>query len=85
MGRKLWDNPHVKTLTADDRRRVQLPDAKPGQVFAYQNNGDGSLTLIEVKAEGQEPFPPGSLARYLTAERNKEQLALLKGCTLERP
>ena len=28
------------TLKADDRRRVQIPDAKPGQVFAYELSGN---------------------------------------------
>jgi len=36
------------TLKADDRKRVQIPDAKPGQVFAYENRGNGSFVLTEV-------------------------------------
>lgn len=28
------------TLKADDRRRVQIPDAKPGQIFAYELSGN---------------------------------------------
>lgn len=28
------------TLKADDKRRVALPDAKPGQVFAYELSGN---------------------------------------------
>jgi hypothetical protein len=41
------------------------------------------LTLTLVKAEASEPFPRGSLLRYFTAEKNKQELALLSGCTLE--
>jgi hypothetical protein len=37
------------TLKADNRRRVQLPGAKPGQVFAYVDEGNGRVTLILVK------------------------------------
>jgi hypothetical protein len=28
------------TLKADDRRRIQIPDAEPGQVFAYEVSGN---------------------------------------------
>jgi len=75
----------VKTLTVDAHKRIRIPDAKPSQVFAYENNGDGRLTLTLVKAEAKEPFPPGSLAKYVTPERNAELLDLLKGCSLETP
>jgi hypothetical protein len=56
---------------------------KPRQVFAYENSGDGRLTLTLVKAEAREPFPPGSLKKYVTPERDAEMLDLLKGCSLE--
>ena len=72
----------MKTLKVDARKRVRLPDARPLQVFSYQKNGDGSLTLRPLK-DTAEPFPKGSLLKYITNSRNKEQLALLKGCTLE--
>ncbi len=75
----------MKTLTVDDYQRVRLPDAKPRSKFAYENRGDGTITLTEVKAEAKEPFPPGSLAKYVTAKRNKELLQLVKGCSLEVP
>jgi hypothetical protein len=67
----------VKTLTADRYKRVRIPDAKPQQVFAYANNGDGSFTLTVVKAERKKAFPRGSLLKYLTPERDKEQLGIL--------
>jgi hypothetical protein len=43
-----WEFPHVKTLTVDDRQRVRLPKAKPGQVFAYEPNSDGTIKLVPV-------------------------------------
>ena len=73
----------MKTLTVDDQKRVRIPDAKPRTKFAYENHGDGTITLTEVRAEAREPFPKGSLTRYLTPQRDKEQLDLLKGCSLE--
>ena len=78
-----WEFTTVKTLTVDDQKRIRIPDAKPRQVFAYSNNGDGTLTLTLVKAEAREPFPRGSLLKYFTPEKNREELALLSGCTLE--
>ena len=38
----------MKTLTVDDRQRVRLPEAKAGQVFAYESNSDGTIRLVPV-------------------------------------
>jgi len=75
----------VKTLTVDAHKRIRIPDAKPRQTFAYENEGNGRLVLTVVRAETQEPFPPGSLKKYITPERDAEMLELLKGCSLEIP
>jgi hypothetical protein len=78
--REVWEFSPVKTLKADPKKRIRIPDIKPGQVLAYENEGNGRFTLTVVKAEVKEPFPKGSLLKYLTPERDKEQLAILKGC-----
>jgi hypothetical protein len=70
----------MTTLTVDDYKRIRIPDAKPRQKFAYTREGDGTVVLVPVKAERKEMFPPGSLMKYLTPERDKEQLAILSGC-----
>ena len=36
----------MKTLTVDDRQRIRLPQAKSGQVFAYEPNVDGTIKLV---------------------------------------
>ena len=36
------------TLKADNRRRIQIVDAKPGQVFVYENQGGGRILLTLV-------------------------------------
>jgi hypothetical protein len=69
----------------DAHKRIRIPDAKPRQIFAYENEGNGRLVLTVVRAETQEPFPPGSLKKYITPERDAEMLELLKGCSLEIP
>jgi len=70
----------MKTLTVDDYQRVRLPGAKPRTKFAYEDRGDGTHVLTEVKAEAKEAFPRGSLSKLITPKWNKEQLAILDGC-----
>jgi hypothetical protein len=76
----------MHTLVVDSKKRIRLPDAKPNQVFAYERQGDGLFLLTRlVKEEPAEPFPRGSLKQYLTPAKAREELALLKGCSLEVP
>ena len=75
----------MKTLKVDGHKRVRIADLKPGQVLSYTNNGDHTFTLTLVKVDAKPEFPPGSLLKYFTARKNKEELALLAGCSLETP
>ena len=70
----------MKTLTVDDQKRVRIPDAKPRTVFAYENNGDGTITLTEVKVEKKKRFPKGSLVKYMTVDRDREETLIFRGC-----
>ncbi len=72
-----WEIPTVKTLRVHAHKRIRIPDAQPRQVFAYERTGDGRRILTEIKAETTEPFPPGSLRKYVTAERDAEMLELV--------
>jgi hypothetical protein len=47
--RQSRDNARVETVKADGQRRVRLPDARPGQVFAYQFTAQGVISLTPVK------------------------------------
>ena len=38
-------------IKADSRKRVVVPHAKPGQIYAIGENADGSFTLTLVKPE----------------------------------
>jgi hypothetical protein len=40
----MWDNAPV-TVTADDKKRVVLPSAKPGDCFDVQASGEGTFVL----------------------------------------
>ena len=51
--------------TADAKRRVVLPAAKPGDVFDIQSQGEGRLLLVRL--ERPQPGPAMSLDRCLEA------------------
>ena len=36
------------TTTADEKRRVTLPDAKPGDLFEIRNPGNGDFHLVRL-------------------------------------
>jgi hypothetical protein len=72
--------------TADAKRRVVLPAAKPGDVFEIQSQGEGRLLLVRL--ERPQPAPPMSLDRCLEAIaaaplRPKMTWAALKATTRE--
>jgi hypothetical protein len=77
----------MKTLTVDDHKRIRIPDAKPRTVFAYENHGNGTITLTEVKAQSKPPYPKGSLTKYFTGklgrERDELESALHRGSVHE--
>ena len=51
------------TATADNQKRVVVPQAKPGQVYAISENADGSFTLTVVK-----PIEEANLKCRVTTE-----------------
>jgi hypothetical protein len=82
----MWEFPTMHTLVVDSKKRVRLPDAEPNEVYVYETQGKGRFVLTRVvKPEASEPFPRGSLKKYLTPGKAKEELLLLKGCSLEAP
>jgi hypothetical protein len=44
----MWEIPIMETVKVDSAKRVRLPDAKPGQVLAYEMSGN-AFTLTPVK------------------------------------
>jgi hypothetical protein len=55
----------MSTSTADAKRRIVLPAAKPGDVFEVQSLGEGRLLLVRL--EQPAPVPPMSKSRSLAA------------------
>jgi hypothetical protein len=43
----MWDHPIV-TIKADNKKRVVVPDARPGDVFAYEDQGNGHFHLVRL-------------------------------------
>jgi hypothetical protein len=44
---QLWDHPTM-TIRADSKKRVVVPDARPGDVFAYEDHGNGHFHLVRL-------------------------------------
>lgn len=55
----LWDYPTVPTTTADKKKRVVLPVARPGDVFDVQQQGEGKLLLVRLV----RPEPKARMSR----------------------
>ena len=82
--RNVWDNPTM-TVTADAKKRVILPTAKPGDRFDVQSVGEGKVifTKLEpvagkpasVKLEKHGGFTVGVLSRPIDEQALKEALA----------
>jgi hypothetical protein len=53
----------MNMVTVDDQKRIQIPDAKPGQVFDFQKSGKDSFTLTLVN-----PVPPGPVKSELVVK-----------------
>ena len=46
----------MKIVKVDNKKRVRIPEFRPGQVYTYATNPSGSLTLTELKPV--KPKPP---------------------------
>jgi hypothetical protein len=54
----MWDHPIV-TIKADSRKRVVVPNAQPGDVFVYEDQGNRHFHLTRLKV----PKPPKKMTR----------------------
>ena len=67
-----WECRTVHTRSGASQAHARLPD---GQLL---------LTRL-IKQKPTEGFPRGSLKKYFTRAKAEEEMALLKGCSLEVP
>jgi len=63
----------MQTVTADDHKRVRIPDAKPGQLFTYEASA-GTITLKSV-----EKSEPRTVYAKLVKRGGRLVFALPKG------
>jgi antitoxin component of MazEF toxin-antitoxin module len=75
----------------DKKHRMTLPqsicaavDLKPNDQVEWRVEDREIRGRKLVRQKPKEAFPRGSLLKYLTAERDKEQLAILSGCVQGR-
>jgi hypothetical protein len=46
--KKMWDYPTMSITTADSKKRVVIPVARPGDVFDVREQGEGRLLLVRL-------------------------------------
>jgi len=79
----------MNATVIDKKHRMTLPESvceaiglKPDDRVEWRVE-DGEIRgrrLVAQKSE--EAFPPGSLLKYFTLERDKDDLAILSGCVI---
>ena len=81
------DNPCMSATIIDKKHRLTLPESICAAMGLETNDQvewrvqDGEIRGRKLVAQKpKEAFPRGSLFKYLTPERDKEQLAILSGC-----
>jgi len=51
----MWDYPTMPVTTADKKKRVVLPVARPGDVFDVQQLGEGRVLLVRLTRPESRP------------------------------
>ena len=63
------------TVKADSKKRVIIPDAAPGDVFAYENRGGGRFTLARLMAPPpRKKMTKSQVLRALDRSKGKYEL-----------
>ncbi len=81
------DIPCVSTAVIDKKNRMTLPDSvcsaaglKPNDQIEWRVEEGEIRGRKLVPQKSKDGFPRGSLVKYLTPKRDKEQLAILTAC-----
>lgn len=77
----------MNATVIDKKRRMTLPESvcvaiglKPNDQVEWRVEGGEIRGRRLVAQKPKESFPRGSLLKYFTPERDKEELAILSGC-----
>jgi bifunctional DNA-binding transcriptional regulator/antitoxin component of YhaV-PrlF toxin-antitoxin module len=84
----LWkDNPSMHATIIDKKRRTTIPEAvcdavglKPHDQVEWRAEAGEIRGRRLVAQKPKEAFPPGSLLKFFTPQRDKDELAILSGC-----
>lgn len=64
----MWDNPTMSTTRVDSKKRIVLPNSKPGDVYEVQPQGEGRFLLVRL--ERPQAVAPMSREECLAAMEN---------------
>jgi bifunctional DNA-binding transcriptional regulator/antitoxin component of YhaV-PrlF toxin-antitoxin module len=77
----------MNATVIDKKRRMTLPESvceaaglKPNDQVEWRVEAGEIRGRRLVAQKLKEAFPPGSLLKYFTPERDKEELSILSGC-----
>jgi hypothetical protein len=59
------------TVKADSKKRVVVPDARPGDVFAYEDQGNGHFLLIRLIPDKREKMTRSQVGRAIAKSKLK--------------
>jgi hypothetical protein len=51
----MWDNPTMSTSVVDSKKRIVLPNGRPGDVFDIQQQAEGRFLLIRLEKPERAP------------------------------
>jgi hypothetical protein len=69
----------MTTATVDERKRVRLPTAEPGQVFIVEPNADGSRIVL---SKVTKVVPKGRRAKARFEKRGRYTVVVTDGPTI---
>jgi len=63
-----WDNPTMSTAKVDSKKRIVLPDGRPGDIYDVQTEGEKRIVLVRL----EKPEPAKRMSREACMEAISE-------------
>ncbi len=64
----MWDSPTMSTSKLDAKKRIVLPNGKPGDIFDIQQQDDGRYLLVRL----EKPLRPDRISKAACLEAMRE-------------
>ena len=61
-----WENPTMKVVKVDSKKRIVLSDSKPGDLMAVEETADGTYTLTQVRLPARKRMSKSAVQRAMT-------------------